>query len=210
METFAIRARNLMGVTWFDFLATIVRIFLSLSNDTTSFSDCKNRAFDTMNVVFSIVWGIAVRLMDKHKLKEPLMILLFRYIHQRQLPLVLFRHLQKRLQRTFPIPILLLLPINKSKDGAGCFSGNEYLNWLVHMGNITGIKCESHYLCESGEGKTILDAHFSYLMMHLKNVVKEGRGEMDIMNSADVVSALNANGGIASSCSHQFILNREI
>jgi hypothetical protein len=70
---------------------------------------------------------------------------------------------------------------------------------------ITSRQCESHYLCESG----ILDAHF-YLMMHLKNVVKEGRGEMDIMNSADVVSALNANGGIASSCSHQYILNREI
>jgi hypothetical protein len=70
---------------------------------------------------------------------------------------------------------------------------------------ITSRQCESHYLCESG----ILDAHF-YLMMHLKNVVKEGRGETDIMNSADVVSALNANGGIASSCSHQYILNREI
>ncbi len=48
------------------------------------------------------------------------------------------------------------------------------------MGKRTDVKCTAHYICEIGEGKTYLDAHFSYLKTHITNEVKRGQGMSDM------------------------------
>lgn len=84
-------------------------------------------------------------------------------------------------------------------DGAGCFVCVEFLGFLANLGYNTGLFVRLHLVSESGCGKSYLDGHFCYGMLHLSKVVKFGEGKNDIHCAEDIASALTMLGGIKNS-----------
>ena len=87
-------------------------------------------------------------------------------------------------------------------DGAGCYSGTFLLCFLSVVYKMTGVKILRHFVSEAGQGKTMLDTHFSYAGRHVITSVQSGKGARDIMSASDCVTALRERGGIANSTSH--------
>lgn len=94
-------------------------------------------------------------------------------------------------------------------DSAGCFSSNEMTYWLGRLFKTTGFKCLMHFLSESGEGKTFLDAHFAFIMVYMKNRVVEGRGSLDVIDASSAAKTLSVDGGIENTRVFFFVINRE-
>ncbi len=67
---------------------------------------------------------------------------------------------------------------------------------------MTGVKILRHFVSEAGQGKTMLDTHFSYAGRHVITSVQSGKGTRDIMSASDCVTALRERGGVANSTSH--------
>ena len=102
--------------------------------------------------------------------------------------------------------LLKMLEINHEFDGktkfrvysdsAGCFSSNALLHFLSKTSTTTRFICIESAISEAGEGKTFLDAHFSYLKAFLENSVLEGKGSMDVIDAETAAKALSRNNGI--------------
>jgi hypothetical protein len=84
-------------------------------------------------------------------------------------------------------------------DGAGCYSGVYLFAFLPLVHTMTGIKIIRHYISEAGQGKTLLDTHFSYSIRHVHTSVCSGKGDNNITSGDDCVRALQQRGGVAHS-----------
>lgn len=79
-------------------------------------------------------------------------------------------------------------------DGAGAYSGAYLAINLAMMGDWTGIHVIAHFIGESGQGKSTLDAMFGVLTQALERTTRTGR-QYDILKAADLRNALVAFGG---------------
>ena len=84
-------------------------------------------------------------------------------------------------------------------DGAGCYSGAYLFAFLPLLYRMTGVKIIRHYISEAGQGKTMLDTHFSYCMRHVSISVSSGRGANNLTSGIAVVVALQQRDGVAHS-----------
>ena len=78
-------------------------------------------------------------------------------------------------------------------DGAGCYLGTCLTVNLAVAGKMTGIYITDHFFCESGRGKSILDANIGTLMNHVKSFV--GAGLKDVFYAENLNAALAEQGG---------------
>lgn len=92
-------------------------------------------------------------------------------------------------------------------DGAGCFSSNLFQYYLAHE-YLSTFMCTEHTLSEAGEGKTILDAHFSFLSTYISNSVLSGKGRCDVIDAATAAEAVCTGKGIHQTSSYKFEVDR--
>jgi uncharacterized C2H2 Zn-finger protein len=92
-------------------------------------------------------------------------------------------------------------------DGAGCFQGKHFFLYLPLLGRLAGIRVTDHYLSETGQGKTILDGHFSRVKQNLWRSVRLGAGDCDVRNAACAVVAASRAGGIAGTKTFELKIN---
>jgi hypothetical protein len=78
-------------------------------------------------------------------------------------------------------------------DGAGCYSGFDFLMHLTMLKALVGISVWNQYLSESGCGKSQVDGHFSFLIRMLSLIVLWGRGEMNVLDAHSLVHVLRTN-----------------
>lgn len=92
-------------------------------------------------------------------------------------------------------------------DGAGAYSGAFLAIHLSQLGVWTGIPITAHYISESGQGKSVLDAIFGVLTNFLERVTRTGR-KFDILKAADLKAALMAFDGIKGNHFQETIYDR--
>jgi hypothetical protein len=77
-------------------------------------------------------------------------------------------------------------------DGGPCYQPLELMYFLSTLGELTnGLYVIAHYISEAGCGKSLLDAHFAWVMKFIDNSVLEGEGKQDIHGAQSVINCLN-------------------